>query len=88
MIKRTRTELTLVEVTGGVAPATRADVRHLARRAGKRGARDGTKYGKTRVSTRSYYTHHIQRLSLTAVLYDAKEIRVRVVVKKQHACGA
>ena len=88
MVKRTRVELTLVEVTGGVAPATRADVRHLARRARKRGARDGTKYGKTRISTRSYYTHHMQRLSRSAVLYDAKMIRDGVVLTKQRACGA
>ena len=52
-------EVWLIEVFGGVAPATRAHLRRLARRANKKGARDATKYGETRLSTRSYYTHHV-----------------------------
>ena len=46
-----------------------------APRATATGARDMTKYGTTRVSTRSFYTHHTQRLSTAAVRLDAKNIR-------------
>ena len=71
-----------------VAPATRAHLRRLARRANKKGARDATKYGETRLSTRSFYTHHLQRMSKAAVLFDAINIRAQVGVAKQQACGA
>ena len=50
------------------------------------GARDGTKYGSSRRSTRSYYTHHIQRISLAAVISDARNIIDQVNKLKQDVC--
>ena len=38
---------------------------------------DRTNYGLTRRSTRSYELHHKQRISLAAVMADAKAIRSR-----------
>ena len=59
----------------GIAPSARAHIGWLARRAKGKHARDSTKYGLSRASTRSFYLHHTQRLSLAAVLGDAKGIR-------------
>ena len=52
------------------------------------GARDKTKYGATRVSTRSFYTHHTQRLSTAAVRLDAKNIRRGINRIKGDVCSA
>ena len=60
---------------GGIAPSARAHIGWLARRAKGKHARDSTKYGLSRASTKSFYLHHTQRLSLAAVLGDAKGIR-------------
>ena len=43
-------------------------------RARGKGARDSTRYGRSRTSARSYFVHHTQRLSLAAVLQDARAI--------------
>ena len=40
-----------------------------------KGAIDRTKYGHSRVSTKSFYTHHTQRISTAVVRYDAQNIR-------------
>ena len=42
-----------------------------------------TRVGLTRRSTRSFEMHHKQRISLAAVMADAKAIRRRLLVKKQ-----
>eukprot|EP00966_Prymnesium_polylepis_P304392 7032609-Prymnesium_polylepis.1 len=34
-----------------------------------------TKYGLSRVSTKSFYTHHTQRISAAVLRYDAQNIR-------------
>ena len=44
-------------------------------------------YGTTRVSTKSFYTHHTQQMSKAAVMYDAKAIRKQVTYLKQRAFG-
>lgn len=49
-------------------------------------ARDRTKYGSSRRSTRSYYTHHTQRISLAAVISDARNIIDQVNKLKQDVC--
>ena len=79
----------IVEATGGVTPATLAVVRRLTRRSQGKGAVDRTQYGTTRVSTKSFYTHHTQQMSKAAVMYDAKAIRKQVGLTgfKQHAFG-
>ena len=51
-------------------------------------ARDGTNYGNTRVSTRSYYTHHMQRFSLAAVRGDALNILRGVTSLKRDVVAA
>ena len=80
-------KIALVETLGGVAPHTRAIYRRHARRASAKGARDKTKYGTTRISTRSFYTHHMQRLTTAAVRLDAENIRRGVNGKKGDACA-
>ena len=67
--------LTYSETFGGIAPSARAHIGWLARRAKGKHGRDSTKYGLSRASTRSFYLHHTQRLSLAAILGDAKGIR-------------
>ena len=71
----------IVEAHGGIAPSTLAVVRHLTRRSTGKGATDRTVYGTTRVSTKSFYTHHTQQM------YDAKAIRKQVTYLKQRAFG-
>ena len=41
-----------------------------------------------RTSTKSFYAHHVQRISTAAVRWDAKAIRHQIVCKKQKAMGA
>ena len=79
--------LQLVETTGGISPHTRAIYRRHARRASAEGARDMIKDGTTRVSTRSFYTHHTQRLSTAAARLDAKNIRRGINRIKGDACS-
>ena len=45
----------------------------LAKRANH--GRDGTAYGRTRTSPKTFFVHHTQQLSLAAILGDAKAIR-------------
>ena len=44
-------------------------------------------YGTTRVSTKSFYTHHTQQMSKAVVVHDAKAIRKQVTYLKQRAFG-
>ena len=80
--------LLLVEATGGIAPAARAHISKLARRSEGKGAADRTKYGGTRISTKSFYIHHCQMLAKAAVMWDAKAIRKRITCLKQETCAA
>ena len=66
-----------MESTGGISPVP-CSVRRatpFGRRAWAKGAIGRTKYGRSRVSTRSFYTHHTQRISTAVVRYDAQNIR-------------
>ena len=73
----------IVEATGGIAPHTRAHMRYLARRSRGKGATDRTRYGTTRISTKSFYTHHGQMLVKAAVVYDALAINKHIVNQRQ-----
>ena len=73
----------IVETTGGLAPHSRRHVGYLTGRAKGRGAVDRTRYGTTRISTKSYFTHHTQQIAKAAVMYDARAILKRVTVLKQ-----
>ena len=74
---------TILEATGGIAPHTRAHMRYLARRSRGRGATDRTRYGATRISTKSFYTHHGQMLVKAAVVNDALAINKNIVSQRQ-----
>ena len=65
----------------------------LARRARGKGARDGTKYGRSRTSARTFYQHHTQQLSVAAAIGDVMGIHQAVQNTKQafaagRACDA
>ena len=78
----------IVEAYGGIAPHSRAALRRLARRASAKGARDRTVYGTTRISTRSFYTHHAQRIVKAVVHYDALNIIEQAGCLQQRALDA
>lgn len=83
--KKTRVIPLIVETTGGITPHALAHIGHLARRAKGRTARarDGTKYGRSRTSTRSFFVHHTQRIACGAQQFDARGIRKTIALKKQ-----
>ena len=74
----------IVETTGGLAPHSRRHVSYLSHgpRQRRRGAVDRTQYGTTRISTKSYFTHHTQQIAKAAVMYDARAILKRVTVPR------
>ena len=72
--KRSTVIVNLVEATGGLSPPAAGRVWRLARRASVKGARDGTQYGKLRISPQSFVVHHVQRISRAAVIGDARNI--------------
>ena len=82
----------IVEATGGIARAARAQVGLLARRvAGKnffKNARDRTQYGRARGSTRIFYLHHTRMITKAAVVRDATMIREQVQCLRQRVCTA
>ena len=75
----------LVEATGGLSPPAAGRVWRLARRASVKGARDGTQYGKLRISPQSFVVHHVQRISKAAVIGDAHNIMDQVRAVKSQA---
>ena len=86
--KRIQVNLLLVESTGGVAPLSRAHIRRLGRRATGNKAVDYTAYGRTRISSCSFYTHHIQQLGKAAIVGDSRQVRRSITMIKQQAHGA
>ena len=83
----------LFEASGAASPHTRAVMRRLHRRADKKnGGRDDTEYGETRCSTKSFYVHHEQRISLAVALQSSRCIHKQLGFLKrrvhQHAVGA
>ena len=93
VVKRNKVIPAIIEAQGGVTPHMVAQVSKLAKRATAKGARDSTKYGKSRTSATSFFVHHIQRLASAAQIGDAKSIIHEINVRKQvlisgHAIGA
>ena len=74
----------IVETTGGIAPHSRSHCGFLAARSKTPGAVDRTRYGGTRISTKSFFVHHTQQMAKAAAMFDARAINLRVVVLKQH----
>ena len=64
----------IVEAQGGLTPHAQAQVGYLSRRTRGKGARDSTKYGRSRTSTKSFFVHHSQRLALAAKQYHARAV--------------
>ena len=73
--KGNRVIVWVVESSGGICPQGMSRLRRNARFAKSPGARDGTKYGLSRSSPRSYLAHHMQMISAAAVVSDAKNGR-------------
>ena len=72
----------IVEVNGGIAPQSVHFISRLSARAKKNAARDGTSYGRSRTSVRSFFVHHTQQLSAAAQVGDAKAIRRAITSEK------
>ena len=68
-----------------LATSTDSRIGHLAKRARGKHARDGTKYGRSRTSARSFYVHHTQRLSMAAACGDVHGIFDSLRGRKQRA---
>ena len=81
--KRHRVIAAIVEASGGQTPQLRSHMGFLSRRVQGKNAIDRTKYGRTRVSTKSFYTHHQQQISKAATKYDASQIRAQITYAKQ-----
>ena len=67
---------------------SRARVRRLSRRAKGKGAVDRTVYGRTRISQRVFYPHHIQQMAKAAIVGDSRQVRRSNTMLKQRAHGA
>ena len=71
-VKKNRVAPMIIEVQGGITPHALATIGYLSRRTKGKGARDSTKYGKSRTSTKSFFVHHCQQMSLAATQFNAK----------------
>ena len=83
--KRSTVIVNLVEATGGLSPPSAGRLWRQARRAGVKGARDGTRYGTLRISPKSFVVHHTQRISKAAVIGDARNIKEQIRARKSQA---
>jgi hypothetical protein len=72
----------IVEVFGGISAHALKYVAQLAQRVTKGGGRDSTQYGRSRTSTRSFFSHHVQQLAAAAQVGDAKAIRAKITAEK------
>ena len=84
-VKRNSVIAIITEPSGGIAPQGYAHLKMLARTSRLPGGRDGTRYGLSRSSPRSYLTHHMQRISAGIVRANARNILAQVVGVKQRA---
>ena len=48
---------------------------------------DRTKYGASRISPRSYLTHHTQRIAAGVVRANVKNMRDQIACLKQRVCS-
>ena len=84
-VKKNSVVAIITEPSGGIAPQGYAHLKMLARTSRLPGGRDGTRYGLSRSSPRSYLTHHLQRISAGIVRANARNILAQVVGVKQRA---
>ena len=66
-----------------ISPHGRAYIAHLQARTRGKGARDSTKYGTSRASTRSFFVHHVQRISCAACLGESRSIQKAITNRKR-----
>ena len=64
----------------GITPHSIAYIAKLAVRA--KVGKDKTRYGVSRTSTTSFFIHHVQRISLAAIVGDAWQIRRSITEMK------
>ena len=81
-IKRAVVVPLIVETFGGMSAHALKYIARLAQRVAKGGGRDSTKYGRSRTSTYSFFTHHVQQLAAAAQVGDAKAIRAKITAEK------
>ena len=74
--------LLISDPLGGVTRYTDRQFQRWAKEAGA--GRDGTKYGKGKHTTRSYLTHHTQRIALAASRHEASHIIL--VINQEKGC--
>ena len=85
--KNNQVTVAVVESLGGISPPLHRQIKFQARRAGKKNARDGTRY--SRVRPVSYITHHTRMISASAVLTCAANTETQLIALKiSHAAGA
>ena len=83
VVKKQMVIVFLVEAgSGGICPQGAKSINHLHERA--KGARDGTRYGKSNITTKSFRRHHTQRISYAVVSQDATNIAHNVKYGKIH----
>jgi hypothetical protein len=87
VVKKGTVVLGLVEATGGIHPSLDRLILARDERAKGRSAIDRTRYGLSRVSTKSFKKHHRQMISKTAVVEDAMAIGRQVIALKQQAAN-
>ena len=73
--------------SGGIAPHGLAHLKMLARASRLPGGRDGTRYGLSRLSPRSFFTHHLQRISAALVRANARDVFDLITGLKQRAAA-
>jgi hypothetical protein len=79
-----RVKVMLVETSGAISPRSlRSTVYPASARARGARARDSTKYGQSRSSTRSHTLHHTQRISRAAALGETRAILEEVRFEQQ-----
>ena len=69
--KRFAVRLFVTESTGALSRRAVQLLGALARTARSRGTQDGTAYGRSRSSTRSFFRHHLAAISAAIVYQDA-----------------
>ena len=74
----------IVETTGALTRHSRRHCGYLTGRSKGKGAADRTRYGSTRISTKSFFAHHTQQVSKAATMHDARAILKQVTVIKQN----
>ena len=88
LAKGARVTAMIVETTGAITPRSTCYLAYLAGRARGGHGRDGTRYGGSRMSARSYYVHHAQRISKAAAGADIRGIHDSIRGLRMRQLGA